>query len=498
MQTDSAAYGRSRLYQRLDWELGEGKGIYVLAEKDPGESRWDDFTTFHLRWGRPGLPVELVVGDLKPGFGQGLLFGRYASRGGVPAAAGRRESQRIGYRSSGENGALRGVALRYRGRGSEAVGLLAVASLDARIDADGVVTSLPESGAHVSDGEVKGRDGMKIRVVGLRYRAPRLRRHRSGSGWGVTLQHLSLSRPLDLRRGGKVATAFRGQDQFTAAVDGVFSTGQLQTYGEVARHSGNRWAAVAGARFDLPGIRVSSLGRYYAAGFQSFFGGAASGAGSMSNELGFQLSIAGRRGGLRWRLYADQFRRLQPSSTDPLPAAVETWGLDLEGPPRRGSWQWKVAVQRKLRGRWRAGIPRGEASQRLRTELLSGKGKSKGKGKGKGSTQLRLRAELKRVEGEEGSELGTLVSVRISRRLTGRDWILHLSRFKTESYSTRIYEYEHSLPGSVSLPPLYGDGWRVYALLRPRSRGTRIALRYRREWRRGQSARHRVGIQVDL
>ena len=157
----------------------------------------------------------------------------------------------------------------------------------------------------------------------------------------------------------------------------------------------------------------------------------------MSNELGFQLSIAGRRGGLRWRLYADQFRRLQPSSTDPLPAAVETWGLDLEGPPRRGSWQWKVAVQRKLRGRWRAGIPRGEASQRLRTELLSGKGKSKGKGKG--STQLRLRAELKRVEGEEGSELGTLVSVRISRRLTGRDWILHLSRFKTESYSTRMY-----------------------------------------------------------
>ena len=90
LQTDSAAYGRSRLYQRLDWQLGEGRGIYLLAEKDPGERRWDDFTSFHLRCRSSALPLDLVAGDLKPGFGQGLLFGRYASRGGVPTAAARR------------------------------------------------------------------------------------------------------------------------------------------------------------------------------------------------------------------------------------------------------------------------------------------------------------------------------------------------------------------------------------------------------------------------
>ena len=63
---------------------------------------------------------------------------------------------------------------------------------------------------------------------------------------------------------------------------------------------------------------------------------------------------------------------------------------------------------------------------------------------------------------------------------------------------TRIYEYEQSLPGSVSLPPLYGDGWRIYALLRPHLGATRLALRYRREGREGQSPRHRVGVQIDL
>ncbi|MBQ42049.1 MAG: hypothetical protein CME15_06280 [Gemmatimonadetes bacterium] len=484
LQTDSATYGRSRLYQRLDWQLGEGRGIYFLAEKDPGERRWDDFTSFHLRWRSSALPLDLVAGDLKPGFGQGLLFGRYASRGGVPTAAARRESQRIGYRSSSENGALRGVALRYNGRGSEAVGLLAVASLDARFDEDGVVTTLPESGIHISERELAGRDGMKIRVFGLR-----LRRHRAGGlGWGVTLQQLAFNRPLDLRRPGKVATAFRGRRQLTVAADGVLTRGLLQSFGEVARHDGNKWAGVGGVRFDLPGIRLSGLGRYYAPGFQSFFGGAASGAGSMSNEVGFQLSIAGRRGGLRWRLYADQFRRLQPASTDPLPAAAETWGLELERRPRRGSWYWKVAVQGKLRGRWRGGNPFGESSQRLRTELL----------KGTGSNQLRLRAELKRLEGEGGGELGALVSARVARSLAGRTGILHLSRFRTDSYITRIYEYEQSLPGSVSLPPLYGDGWRIYALLRPHLGATRLALRYRREGREGQSPRHRVGVQIDL
>ena len=261
LQTDSAAYVRFRLYQRLDWQLGEGRGIYLLAEKDPGERHWDDFTSFHLRWRSSALPLDLVAGDLKPGFGQGLLFGRYASRGGVPTAAARRESQRIGYRSSSENGALRGVALRYNGRGSEAVGLLAVASLDARFDEDGVVTALPESGIHVSERELAGRDGMKIRVFGLR-----LRRHRAGGlGWGVTLQQLAFSRPLDLRRPGKVATAFRGRRQLTVAADGVLIRGLVQSFGEVARHDGNKWAGVGGVRFDLPGIRLSGLGRYYAA-----------------------------------------------------------------------------------------------------------------------------------------------------------------------------------------------------------------------------------------
>ena len=56
-----------------------------------------------------------------------------------------------------------------------------------------------------------------------------------------------------------------------------------------------------------------------------------------------------------------------------------------------------------------------------------------------GSNQLRLRAELKRLEGEGGGELGALVSARVARSLAGRTGILHLSRFRTDSYITRMY-----------------------------------------------------------
>ena len=77
--------------------------------------------------------------------------------------------------------------------------------------------------------------------------------------------------------------------------------------------------------------------------------------------------------------------------------------------------------------------------------------------------------------------------------------VLHLTRFLTPSYATRVYEFEYDLPGAVSIRSLYGDGWRAYMLLGWRWRALCITGRYRlQQLDRAGGALHYGGLQIDL
>ena len=60
---------------------------------------------------------------------------------------------------------------------------------------------------------------------------------------------------------------------------------------------------------------------------------------------------------------------------------------------------------------------------------------------------------------------------------------------------TRIYEYEADLPGTVSIRPLYGSGWRGYAQVSCRWQRWTLSGRYRLQWDR--RIRRYGGVQFD-
>ena len=101
-----AARERLQLYQRVEVVPVSGQAFFGLAERDPGESGWSDFRTFYYAVQR--RRSEWVVGDLRPGTGAGLVFGRNR-RGSIAPRMPAGDSRRLGYRSSGENHALRGA-----------------------------------------------------------------------------------------------------------------------------------------------------------------------------------------------------------------------------------------------------------------------------------------------------------------------------------------------------------------------------------------------------
>jgi hypothetical protein len=137
----------------------------------------------------------------------------------------------------------------------------------------------------------------------------------------------------------------------------------------------------------------------------------------------------------------------------------------------RGQWQ------RRLRPRWADERLVQERSHKWRLDLERG--------------AWRWRGEWVRWQRAARAEWGLLGSVRFKTR-----WLtLHVSRFRTDSWWTRIYEYEVDLPGAVSIRPLYGTGWRGYVLVEIAYRGWRLSSRYRIQ--RDQRLRHYGGVQID-
>ncbi|MSR82103.1 MAG: hypothetical protein EXS58_04155 [Candidatus Latescibacteria bacterium] len=150
------APGRTRQYQRLTWK-GRRQEAHLLVERDPGERHWADFAAGYYHWCHPTRPLAFTAGDLRPGFGQGLVFGRSGGRG-APFPALRQDRQNPGYRASGENDALRGLALDGRAGSWEVVVLAGRAGRDARMGKEGQVISLPTSGLHRTRTEKTGQD----------------------------------------------------------------------------------------------------------------------------------------------------------------------------------------------------------------------------------------------------------------------------------------------------------------------------------------------------
>ena len=454
---------RWRLYQRVEVAPVSGQAFFGLTERDPGESGWSDFRTFYYAVQRPRS--EWVVGDLRPGTGAGLVFGR-SRRGSIAPRMPAGDSRRLGYRSSGENNALRGAAWRYEGRAWTGVVLGGWTHRDGRLDDQGQVRSLPESGYHVTATEVAGRD-----LLGIRAGGGRLHWRGEHWQWGTTLLALDFSHRLDLRRNGRTPWGFVGDKQRIGAVDIRVAWDRGRAALAVGSDGMGHWGMVGELRVRHRGLRLRTLGRYYAPGFHSFFG-AAPGTAAMQNERGGVAEVSGRG----WRAYVDVYRRPARSYFIPVPATYATWGGELR---RRLGHRWAMRGQwqRRLRPRWADEQLVQERSHKWRLDLDRG--------------AWRWHGELVRWHRAARAEWGLLGSVRYKTR-----WLtLHVSRFHTDSYWTRIYEYEVDLPGAVSIRPLYGTGWRGYALVAFTYGGWRLSSRYRIQ--RDQRLRHYGGVQID-
>ena len=371
---------------------------------------------------------------------------------------------------------------------------------DARVDDSGHVTSLPQSGYHVSPAERRNADRLGGQVGILR-----LRGERGRLSFGTTLLKVRFSRLVDLRRPGRVEYAFHGRGQSTAGLDLVWRARRFQGFGEAALQDRGRLAGVGGLRLSGRRLTAGVLLRAYDPGYHAFFGGAP-GAGGMKNERGILAVIAHRRTGLSF--YGDRYRRPERTYYYPLPGEHTLFGAEWRlarpakslrslGPAglRRAlaqlaAWNPRLSLRQRLKPVWKQGEAATARSRKVRFDL-----QRKGEGR---LRMIRLRLETGQVRTGSQTDRAGNASVAVRLRLGALRCTGHLSRFRVDSWDARIYEYEYDLPGAVSIRALNGEGWRAYGLLELARGPVAASLRYRFERRRGREDGHLAGFQLDL
>ncbi len=496
----------ARLYHRIVVQAGKSFSAHLTVEKDPGEAfRWNgrakeygyDFYSFGLSYRGRSRVREVVVGDFDARFGQGLLLwpSGMSNRALESSSIRRAATGFVPHRSSDENRFFRGVAGSIRITENGALsGFLSFRSLDGsdylfrtdstRIDPrDFLVTT----GYHRSTNERLGKDAINDHTAGAAFEW-----QRSGARIGIT--------GYIARTGTAFSPAGAGSrpnlNRATSALStyGDLSLGFVSLFLEAGGRAGHTPAWILGANTLVRNrLRFVGLWRSYPAGMDAPYGyPLAQQSGPPGNETGFYLGIE-LYAGKQWLLsgFFDQYRFGMPRYRHTLPSQGNETSLSLDFAPMprlrfhaRGRSEVKEIpgeITDRNGRRVSATVNQSRQSLRLGVEYRY-----------RSALRFRSRIEAARIERPDfRTEKGLLfyqdVQYIPTKRLavSGR-WAL----FDTGSYTSRLYMLESDLTYALSLPALYGTGYRSYLLIKVWP-GSRVQLEFKASvmrWNAGASA----------
>lgn len=462
------SFGGSRfgVYDRISATVLENLETGVVLEKDAGEAWRHSFRSAFLDLSDLPWGTRLVAGDYTVGAGQGLVIWNSASfeRGIGPSAlfrGGTRGAEPN--RSTDESRYLRGVAVSTMFPGDVAVtGFFSSRNRAASVDDLGRVTSFDESGLFRTAGEIAKRDAVRERSAGGRVAL----HPPSGWGLGATLCRTDLSREYHPRQSG----SFSGRVLSVAGMDGWIRTGDVLWFGEAATVAGGGSAAIGGAVVSIGLNTEAGLSfRSYGRGFATLRGGGFGQGQDTRNEEGVSFAVKTRIQRMTTvNASFDHYRHPWHTPLGIFPSSGSEALLQADIRPRAG---FAIATRYTMRrtetgehapdslsGERPVQLSRTQQNLRLTVSLEP-------------VHRLRWRSRVEvvdlAIQGAGVHERGFLLYQDLRyAAASGISVEARLAFFDTESYDTRVYEYENDLRGVFANPALYGRGRRWYILIR--------------------------------
>jgi hypothetical protein len=512
--TDGRFSGPSiKSYSRLLVTGSENAQVGLLVEKDAGEKFSNAFLAGFVRLAVPPFIPELILGDYTLDAGQGLVFWRavQASKSSMSAGSrGKNMAGAHGYSSTDEFNFFRGASLTHEvalgGRSLSATFVFSKRSLSASTGGGGTITSFYQEGLFRTENELTKRDAVEEQLVGGRI----VFSSRKGWEMGVSMYRSRYSHDVSLDPEFGLTSAAVS----VAGIDGKFGAGPWNTYAEVARSGPSALAGIVGTVLSLP--EKGTLSMAYRDYSPQFVNPHAHGFGDREgtrNEQGLFLGLSLQPSDwISVNAYLDLFRYPWPTATVPFPVT----GRDLF---LEGGVGWFPGVDLQLRYSATAvEQKKGTVDARGRTTSCIAtwnRHKLRLKVRHTATTHLQLDASLEgTITGHDldrSFERGGVAYQGVRYATQAFVGEIRMVVFDTDSYFSRLYEYENDLVGVFQNYALYGRGRRWYALIRwcP-GRGVALSAKYSETIRDGVRSigsgemeisgdlDNRLSIQLDL
>ncbi len=453
--------GKDPFYVSLKYGFNFSNRIQwgITAEHDVGEPWWRkgkiygfDFYSGYFQMQDIGILDKLVVGDFRASFGQGLVMNMnrlYGGKTSLVTQAGMGNEGLKRFASTTEYDFLRGAGATLNcGQGFKLTAFYSARKIDSRPN-NGITTSLPETGYHITDTEINGKRTTWQQVIGLnltwRYKHLKL---------GLTMSENILGDTLKPTPNYYNKPYFHGKRQASIGLNYYYHYQHWSIFGEVATAQNTQWgwANITAVRFaPVSDISLIALYRYYSPTYDNMLGNAFAENSRNNDENGLYLGAEIKRiRNWRFALYADGWYFSLPKYG----IREKSYGWDVFGQADyyttdNLNMSWKVRAKQKG--------PKDKYSLRYQLRWAQDGWK----------TNTMIEGNIAVQESESINQditFGGVIAQDIAYTFPQIPITLQarIAAFHTKDYDNRIYLYENDVLHAYSTPSLYGVGGRFY------------------------------------
>ncbi len=468
-QSSEAYSSPIKLYNRLNLNYGNHVRIGVLLEKDSGEHHIDDLRLYYLNYRNHSNQNRLILGNYRLEFAQGLIFGSPYGyyKGNDPIfPAKRRGRELLAYTLVDENASLYGIAGQFCFKIYQFFLFFSATQRDATLNDDGTVKSFYSSGYHRNANEIDKKDRLNEQLVGSRI----LIKPASNFSLGTTYYRSFFNPLVAIQDENRHRFAFNGKINNLVGMDYNLILGQFNLFGELARSKNHGFALFTGMFVEFERLKLIMIGRKYSKDFTSFYGhGFGENGNNPQNEQGIYFGMRYNPfKNIKLNIYFDQFKFPWRTFYIPMPSQGRDFLFRAKYKIIKNLWlslQFKSEQKDQYNCEIEMVIPRDKKNMRIQIDYqpLS-------------NLKLRFRIEKNQVNYNYYKQLQSRNPISYRGMLLYQDMILkfhsnlevavRLTFFDTDHYESRLYQFEHDVPGMLTNQMLYGTGTRGYIRIR--------------------------------
>lgn len=449
-----------RAYNRLMINYSKKIQAGILFDKDAGEKKINDFSSFHLNIKDYGLLNNLVLGDYVLEFGQGLmLWSPYSfSKGSDAVFPVKRNDKTIKpYTSSTEYDFMRGGAIKIDLSEFSLIAFYSSKKIDANVDSvTNKITSTPKTGLFLTENDLKKKNRVTENIFGGRF----IYKYQNYLAVGLSGYNSKFSQEFE----PSTIYDLRGDNFRYYSFDYDINIFSINLFGESV-YNETSLATLNGLILTaVKNFTITTSIRSYPHNFTNLHGFAfGEQSGKTSNEFGIYYGIKWRSDFGLLNFYYDQFKFPYATFENPVPSSGDEIYL---------SYSNKIFGRTKIFLRFK--------SERKDVSENSGEVKSVYKRIRNSyraelaydiSNKLRMKSRIEfnsfRIDESDLNEKGLLVFQDI--RYAATKSLLIYSRiifFDTDSFNSAVYEFENDLTGVMTNLAMYDTGMRWYLMIR--------------------------------